>query len=113
MKVCPGEMSQNFPITEPVSEASYSAEIDLEIAIPLSVSLVYRDQGRFCNDKQRCISLVVSNPTKCFSKDMRLALNTNGWSRFERMKLIRDKNSTFKLTNSSFPLDPGGTQLRS
>ena len=50
MKVCPGEMSQNFPIIEPVSEASYSAEIDLEIAIPLSVSLVYRDQGRVFSD---------------------------------------------------------------
>jgi len=32
---------------DPVSEASYSAKIDLEIVIPLSVSLVYRDQVLF------------------------------------------------------------------
>ena len=47
MKVCPGELSQNFPITEPVSEASYSAAIDIEVVVPLSVSLVYRDQVLF------------------------------------------------------------------
>ena len=34
-------------MVDPVSEASYSAKIDLEIVIPLSVSLVYRDQVLF------------------------------------------------------------------
>ena len=47
IKVCPGEMSQNFPILEPVAEATYSASFKLEVVVPLSVSLVYRDTGRF------------------------------------------------------------------
>ena len=45
IKVCPGEMSQNFPILEPVGQATYSAAFEIEVVVPLSVSLVYRDTG--------------------------------------------------------------------
>ena len=45
IKVCPGEMSQNFAVLEPVSQAIYSTSFDLDIQIPLSASLIYRDTG--------------------------------------------------------------------
>ena len=38
-------MSQNFAVLEPVSQATYSASFDLDIQIPLSASLIYRDTG--------------------------------------------------------------------
>ena len=38
-------MSQNFAVLEPVSQAIYSASFDLDIQIPLSASLIYRDTG--------------------------------------------------------------------
>ena len=38
-------MSQNFAVLEPVSQAVYSASFDLDIQIPLSASLIYRDTG--------------------------------------------------------------------
>ena len=40
-------MATNFPYATPVGSASYRSRVDLEIVIPLSVSLVYRDTVLF------------------------------------------------------------------
>lgn len=47
LKICPGELSQNLPYHQPVSAPVYRSKFDLDIVIPLSASLVYRDTVLF------------------------------------------------------------------
>jgi len=47
LKICPGEMSQNFPYYQPVSSPIYRSKFSLDIVIPISSSLIYRDMVLF------------------------------------------------------------------
>ena len=47
LKICPGDVSQNFPYHESVAAPIYKSKFSLDIVIPLSSSLIYRDMVLF------------------------------------------------------------------
>lgn len=47
LKICPGDVSQNFPYEKPVGSASYQSKFNLEMVIALTTSLIYKDTVLF------------------------------------------------------------------
>ena len=123
IKVCPGEMSQNFAVLEPVSQAIYSASFDLDIQIPLSASLIYRDTG-YCQKYTVTVaqekfwklwSLLCSVDESVFDSNKKLylrvsilVLSMNGLFHLERTKLTLARKLILKRINFRFRRDQVG-----